>query len=288
VDVGDPTHARLYFAARSGQQFLVRDVELSGRFEEVDRESLSNVLELSITALLENEKAGLNRAQAQAVLVERQENAPPPAADAPHAVAQDSSPSSSSKVVQDGPPPGPRTLLRFNARVFYASMVPGGGLPILHGPGLSVGLGGDDQRATGGPWISGQFQWPARYGGPEVGVQVQTIAARGGLEFRLPVATYQLAASLGGGLDLVRVSPQPGTLDSNATLTPMHWSQTLVFSAAVGIRKALGTRFLVGIAALADVVPSVVHYDVNVGGQTRPVVSPRRLRPGVVVEFCVR
>ena len=287
VDVGDPTHVKLYFAARSGQQFLVRDVEMSGRFEEVDRESLSNVLELSITALLENEQAGLNREQAQAVLVERQENAPPRVADEPHALPQPSLPPSSNGVLER-PPPGPRTPLRVNGRVFYASMVPGGGLPILHGPGLSVGLGGDDQRATVGPWISGQLQWPARYASPEVGVQVQTIAARGGLEFRLPIGAYQLAASLGGGLDLVRVSPQPGTLDSNATLTPTRWSQALVFGAAVGIRKAVGTRFLVGIAALADLVPTAVHYDVNVGGQTRPVISPRRLRPGVVVEFCVR
>ena len=104
VDVTVATRVRLYFATRSGDRvgergvpprepfagggtlpgshfdrFLVRDVELSGRFDEVDRAALAEVLESSIGALVANERAGLTRAEAEAVLARRAPPAAPPA-----------------------------------------------------------------------------------------------------------------------------------------------------------------------------------------------------------------
>ena len=80
-------HARApVFRDRSGNRgdrFLVRDVDLSGRFDEVDRAALAEVLESSIGALVANERAGLTRAEAEAVLARREPPAPPPAIASP-------------------------------------------------------------------------------------------------------------------------------------------------------------------------------------------------------------
>ena len=59
LDLSEGPRARLCFAAPSGERFLLRDVALSGRMNDVDCESLAEVLDLSVAALLENERAGL-------------------------------------------------------------------------------------------------------------------------------------------------------------------------------------------------------------------------------------
>src|SRR6185295_16314451 len=76
VDITVATRARLYFATRSGERFLVRDLELSGRFDEVDRAALTEVLESSIGALIADERAGLTRAEAEAVIARREPPSP--------------------------------------------------------------------------------------------------------------------------------------------------------------------------------------------------------------------
>ena len=72
LDLSDPKRGRFYFVAPSGQRFLLRDVALSGRETEVDRASLAEVLELSVAALLENERMGLTRAETENLLADRQ------------------------------------------------------------------------------------------------------------------------------------------------------------------------------------------------------------------------
>lgn len=289
VDVVDPKRARLYFAARSGQQFLLRDVELSGHFDEVDRESLSQVLGLSIAALLENEQAGLTRAQTQTLLasrepaVERGESAPSTPPDrAPHTIL----------VRQDSPALTPSG---FAVGVFYAAQAIGSGLPIVHGPGLSLLLGSFGSvgiRSTMGVWLSGQYQLPQRESGASVGMRWETIAARGGLELRLPVGGtlphHHIAARLGVGADLVRISPEPGSVDPAATLTPARWSQSLIVSGALRWGWAVADHISIGVDALVDILPTVVHYDLAVAGSTSPVFSPWRVRPGLAFDIIVR
>lgn len=289
VDVADPTVARLYFAARSGQQFLVRDLELSGGFNETDRESLSEVLELSITALIDNEKAGLTRLQAEAVLAGRPESTVTPVAAAVERPRPDDGGiTSPAAAIADRPPSEPVVRSRWaNAGPSYAALAPGGGLAIMHGPGVFLAAGAAGRHAGLGAWISGQYQLPARQAAPAVGVQLQTIAVRGGIELRIPLGPYHVSARLGLGADAVHVSPEVGEVDRRAVLAPAHWSQSLVFTAAAGVRRSIGSRFVLGAGVLADVVPTVVHYDLNVAGTTAEVLSPHRVRPGLMVEFLV-
>ncbi len=71
IDLTDARRARIYFAARSGERFLIRDLELSGGFDELDRATLAEVLDLSLAALAEDERAGLSRAETETLLARR-------------------------------------------------------------------------------------------------------------------------------------------------------------------------------------------------------------------------
>ena len=77
VDMSSPRRVRLFFAAGSGERFLVRDLAVSPRFDEMDQQALAEVLERSVTALLDDEQAGLDRAQAQALLESRRKRESP-------------------------------------------------------------------------------------------------------------------------------------------------------------------------------------------------------------------
>lgn len=289
VDTSDPARARLYFAARSGERFLVRDVELTRGFDEVERESLSNVLDLSITALIENERAGLTRAEAQEVLVARKQAAQSTQRDVPVVPRPEPGPPRAQlppAVIVGRPAAGPSRGGRVELRAFYGAIAPGGGLPIAHGPGLGVALdGGADDRLAMGVWLSGQYLWPVRYSGASVGADLESIAARGGLEVILPVSAARVSARFGVGADAVHVSPRPGTGDPSAMLTSPRWTEALAFTGAIGVRWPLGSRLVLGAAVFADLLPTVVDYDQAVGGVSSAVISPRRVRPGLMVEL---
>jgi hypothetical protein len=327
VDISDPGRARLYFAARSGQRFLVRDVELSRNFDEVDRESLASVVELSITALLENERASLTRAQVQQVLAAREQAQREQAAreqaareqaareqaareqaareqaqreqaareQATREPRRDTPPPLQSGVIALQPPTvatrgaGPAgPAFRVDVGVFYGANAPGGGLPVAHGPGLDLALAGRaEDRWSSGVWLSGQYLWASQFAGASVGVELQSIALRGGLELLLPVLACRMSARLGVGADAVYLSPRPGSIDPNAMLTPARWSESLALTVALGIRRNLGSRFALGGAIFADVLPTAVHYDQSAAGMSSEVISPRRIRPGLLLEIAV-
>jgi hypothetical protein len=275
VDMTSPTRARLTFATRSGDHFLLRDLDLSGRFDEVDRAALAEVIESSIGALVANERAGLTRAEAEAVLAQRA--APPPA---PVAIAPPPPP----------PPPVPSPPARWAVGFFYAAQALSDAPTLDHGPGIGLSVAAwrkfarvhDEGR---GPAIfaSAQYRLPIHERAPRIGVALYTIAARAGVECG-PLLWSRLRVRLGGGVDLVHIAPESS--DPDAALTPTRWSANLVASAA--LRANLWReprRFWMSMTLLADVMPTAVRYDVVVDGSTTSVFSPWRVRPGLTLEL---
>jgi hypothetical protein len=299
IDVVDPRRARLYFAARSGEHFLVRDVEMSGTFDEVDREALSQVIELSVAALLENERDGLTRTQTEALLASRETARPPPAA--PPQPPEAPPPSSGPPRDEPAAPPPPLGVGP-TAGVFYRGQALGPDLPVVHGPGVAFAWGGLGPRALLGGWASGQYQLPAEQIGPAIGLRFETFTARAGAQVYLSFEDKNgggsargarpsgIVARLGAGADMVRVTPRPGhsSAGAAAVLTPPRWSQSLVFGAMAAVTWQVGRRASLGVVASLDVLPTAVHYDLQVEGQTSAVFSPWRLRPGVGVELLFR
>ena len=282
VDMSSPGRIRLFFAAGSGERFLVRDLTVSARFDEMDRQTLAEVLERSVTALLDDEQAGLDRAQAQALLESRlRRETPAPAAGV---------------VVS----PSPATPPRVNVAVFYAGQAlplarPGGEtVALVHGPGLSLAGAIDRPRRRWAMWAAAQLQFPNRELANDVGLQFQTTATRVGLELQQTIGDdavrrrfriSYLMLRVGTGLDLVHLTPRPGAVDPSVVLTRPRWSKSLVFTAAAGAGLRVGRQMRLAVTVFVDVLPTTVHYDLATEGQPTPVFSAARVRPGVALEL---
>ena len=286
IDLTDRRHAHVYFAGRSGARFLIRDVALSGRFDELDLTSLAEVIDSALTAVLEDGLAGITRAEAENLISPKPEVparrpepapvlvAPPPAAPAP----------------SSGTGGGAR------AGVFYAAQTFATELPLVSGPGLVVALPIAETNAVGqiALWLSGQYQIPAEATGDLASVRLQTIVTRAGLLglWHLGGARrsrWGVEVRLGGGADTIHLTPRPGSRDGSAALTPARWATSAAFTGAAGLVAGFGERdrFQLGVRLFADLLPIAAHYDVAVDGQSMTVVVPSRLRPGLAAELTV-
>jgi len=271
IDMTEPRRARLTFATRS-ERFLIRDVELSGRFDEVDRAALAEVLELSVDALMENERAGLSRDEAQAILARRAQPAEPllpPAA---------------------LPPPPPLVIpSRWSAGVFYAAQAPTGGPEIAQGAGLLLARARDPRGQQRGQgllvWVAGQWNTldaASDRAGALISVQLDTIAARAGVEIGSDAGVGLRA---GVGADFVHIAPQAVFPDASIALAPARWSTQLIASLAGRVNlTVLGPVRVAGLFVV-DFTPTAVNYDVATNGALSPVFSPGRLRPGIAIEL---
>ena len=280
---------------------MVRDIQLSGKRDELDKESLGQVMELSVRALLENEQAGMSRAEVETVLTKDNPPTPPASAPPPHAETSAAtgvgqlSPTTEEQLTSTDPRIPPLPLL---AGAFYAAQIQSRDLPTIHGPGLSLATSESLMRRAA-VWLRGQYQLPATERGDYVGLQFEAIAVRGGASVRwpagnstaghgAPAAGYDVQAEFGLGADWVRLSPQPGTKDPSALLTPARWSRSLVITAAIAAAVPIHRRLWLALRLFVDVLPTAVHYDVQIDGATSAVFTPWRIRPGLAAELSLR
>jgi hypothetical protein len=278
IDLTDARRARIYFAARSGQRFLIRDLELSGAFDELDRATLAEVLELSLSALLEDEQAGLTRAETETLLARRTAAVGADVGAAPAVGPSSPSPSPTPAPVPSGPGVG----------VFYAVQGFSGQLPIVQGPGVSLSSrfwGGERHRPRAAAWLRVQVQLPQSDRESAIGLRLQAVAPRAGIQMQLPRG---LDARLGVGVDLSHLTPLPGAAAGAITLTAPRWSESLLLTAALGTTVAVTRRLELEALVFADYLPSPVDYAVSVNGTTTIVVSPFHLRPGVALAVTLR
>jgi len=290
LDFSEPKRGRLYFVAPSGQHFLLREVELSGRQTEVDRASLAEVLELSVAALMENERSGLTRSEAETLLADRTSAE---TARRRTAAKPESSPAVASAASRA--PPESRSLLGLG--VLFAAQVLSADLPLGQRVGIMVPAG----RYLGSAWVSGfvsgEYQFAITTENSDIGMRLQTLAPLLGVEAGhlrpRPAEGAQFwwcsaFVRLGAGVDFDHVSPRLGTQSTAATLAPGHWSSTLVVRVSVGTSWALGRRLALDVRAFADIAPTSVHYDVSVNDEVLTAFSPWRVRPGLALAVVFR
>jgi len=282
VDLTVAKRARLTFATRPGDRFLIRDLDLSGRFDEVDRAALTEVLESSVGALAGDDRAGLSRADAEEALAAEE-----PAAAAPAMIA----PRREQTTLSWQDPIGYPRPSRRAIGIFYGGQVFGPDGALDHGFGVSLAYAAwRNYRAaheTGrGPVVfaSAQYRFPAHEDTPRVGVALDTIAARAGVECG-PLGWSRLRVRLAAGADFVHVAPESS--DPAVMLASKHWTATLVATAALRINvvewgHVHGSWW--SLLLFADALPTAVHYDLAVDGATTTVFSPWRLRPGAALE----
>jgi hypothetical protein len=126
VDLSDEKNASLYFADRAGERFLVRAVALPEGLSQLGRETLGQVLELSIRALLEDDRIGMSRAETSELLNAR---APKPEVPAPEP----------ERPPEPAPPITHESDSSLGAEAFYGARLYSSDVSVVHGPGLGLG-----------------------------------------------------------------------------------------------------------------------------------------------------
>ena len=297
IDLHDRTRARIYFAARAGERFLLRDLELSGSFDELDRESLSQVLAVSWSALFEDEKAGLSREETQALLAKRDHTASGANSSSKASSNPDPelNPNFSSKATRRASSSRQATFLfRSRVQAFYAGLAYAPAIPILHGPGLSLSVGLQSLSMRVAVWVEAQYRFSETERGAQIGVRLESIAARTGLELSWPLgadfdrAEREIELRAGVGADMTHLTPEPGTEDGSAALTATRWSTALALTSSAGASLHLNRGTSLGARLFVDVLPSRVDYDLRVGSATDTLLSPWRVRPGIALEIETR
>ncbi|AUX40514.1 uncharacterized protein SOCE26_019150 [Sorangium cellulosum] len=267
IDLSRPGRAELYFTDPVADRFLVRSLELSGRLDELDRESVAQVVELSLRSLREDASVSLDRAQAHALLL-RRDAAP---REAPAAA----------------PEPAPERRGALELGVFYGVAAHSAGVGVTHGPGVRVALGGSWGRQRLALGARFQYQLERRYEEPRIGLSLSTASFRADASWLHAlgprVMSLELGARLGAGVDHVDVTPRPGT--GSAAFVPADPSatNTLVFTAGAVARLPLGRGARVFTELFVELDPARVRYDLALGQGTETVLARYRLRPGVLL-----
>ncbi len=290
VDLREATRARIYFSARAGKRFLLRDLELSGSFDDLDRESLSQVLASSWSALFDDEQLGLSREETETLLEQSAAPTPPREATRARAPSPKSEPAtpvtSASEASQ-----APSRAVRF--RAFYAASACAKQLLLVQGPGLSLSAA-LHSRPRVALWLDGQYRFPETERDAHIGVRLESVATRAGLELTWPLdgepdtGKRELGLRLGVGYDMTHLAPQPGS-DGNATqLTSQRWTTELAITSGIIASTRLNQNAALGLRLFADVIPTLAIYDARVGTATDTLLSPWHVRPGIALQLETR
>ncbi|MDC0683008.1 hypothetical protein [Sorangium atrum] len=269
IDVSDPRRAALYFTDPVADRFLVRSIDLSGRFDELDRESLAQVVELSLRSLRLDARASLDREQARALIL-RQAAPPEAPSEAP---------------VSGGAAPARRAL---ELGLFYGVTAHSAEVGLTHGPGVRVALGGSWERHRLALDARFQYQFERRYEEARIGLDLRTIALRADacwLYALAPgVAPIELGVRLGAGIDHVDAAPRPGSAEAPAVVpAEASASNALVLVAGSVVELALSQDVRLFAELFAELDPARVRYDLRLEQGTETVLTRCRLRPGVLL-----
>ena len=253
IEVAPTGQARITIADERAQRFLVREAALPTWPDEVARETVAQMVESSVTALLENQRLGMSRAEADSALAARAQSTPKPA----------------------------RTEHRQSFGVSYQAQLFSPQIALAHGPGLRWSISRPTHAGDIGLGASGQYVLPQDEVSADVGAELQTVALRLGAELRERLgALASLAAGLGGGVDAVHVKPRQGQLGV-ATLTNAHWTAVTVLRAELRATVELGRQLGLSLASSVEWDPAKRHYDVSGLDGTAAMVQPYTVRPGL-------
>jgi hypothetical protein len=269
VDLSAGASVRLYFTNGVTQRYLVRTLETSGQWDEMDRETLGQTIELSLLAMLADRQAGLPRAAAESLFT-----TPPP----------------EPAGVEDPVDPLPERTgyARWEVGAGYAAGAWLDNPPLVHGPALHLGyaLAEEPRLAV---IATGQYRIGATWEERLASLEAQSLALGVGLELAPRLfsvggsVSERLALRLGGGAEWVQVKPHAGSSRPDATLAPTSERPVPLLLAAAQSLTLLPGDVTVRLGAVVEFLPSATRYEVEVEGDRGTVFRTPRFRPGAAV-----
>ncbi len=261
IDARAPGRATLYLVDPRHDRVYVRSVPRPRGSEELAREELAHILETALEGLLGGETIGVPRSTAFP--------ARRPAAPAPR---------------RPSPLPGPELEFGLLYEAEYLSHE----VLLTHGPVLAAGIGLERKRLRFGLWATAQYRQPLH-------AQTELLSARfeGGalrllltLDTRLGESVF-FRAGLGGGLDILSVSPETRDPDR----AEPEAARVLTFGvarAALGLGVELSSHFSLLALLAADLDPSDTRYVFTTRRGDEPILTPATLRPAALFGLSFR
>lgn len=274
VDLSTPGRADLYFADRDAERFLIRQVALPGGLDDLGRETLGQVLTLSVHALLDDDAATLNRDEARALLEQQRPEpapAPSPAEDEPEP-QRTSYPSAA-----------------VGLEPFYAARLFASEALLSHGPGLEIGWVAGSGSATDAGWVGASYELERNLRADAASMSWSTLTLRGTFEHLSPVfESVALGGRAGAGVEWMSFTPGLGTNES-VELRSARVTTSFLLHLGVGARAELGARWHASLRVFADFYTTRVRYSVErTNGDGADVLEPFRMRPGVALGLLLR
>ncbi|HEX7598157.1 MAG TPA: hypothetical protein VF518_08075 [Polyangia bacterium] len=252
IEVAAGGRARITITDQRAQRFLVREAVLPTWPDELARETIAQMVESSVAALLENQGLGMTRSEAHSVLA-----------------AHDDRPA---------PPPGSEHQPSLGA--FYQAQIFSPQILIAHGPGLRGQVTTPTRIGPAGLAASAQYVLPQSRDDVNAGVRLHGVALRLGVGLSGQGTRLRLAAWLGAGVDTVHVQPQQGRWGV-ATLTAARWTAVTVLRAELRAGLHLAKKMALFLTPSLEWDPLKRAYNVTgVDGQAA-VVAPYTVRPSL-------
>ena len=261
LELGESERVTCYLVDGAWERIMVRHVPLSGGIDEIAREELGHIVESSVDALLGGGEIGVSRVEAAAQLGV---DIRPPEEPAPEAPA---------------PSPEPAPRAQGVLGLGYQAQFWGGSVPAYHGPVLLGGVRASATRVRPGAMLTVQYLTPVLLQAEAIDLRLQGAALRvmATLSPRLG-ESLELNVAVGGGVDLVRVSPA-ATEDGAAVAADPY---TAIFPEAevdVGLAARLGRGLALRFDALVGI--DMIDSFYFVAGAPDPLFDPWVVRPGL-------
>lgn len=284
IDLSHPTKAALYFADGNSKRFLYRELPIARGYDPVELETLAQIVELGVGALLDESTATLSRVEAEALLGPDDE-APSssPETAAPRSRAEDPKPSGASPPNREAAPPQVKTryLGAFDVAAAFESRLrdQGLGTSVVAGAGLRIDQGASSFRfgartaylmpqTVTGPWVNPTLDG-YRVLSTLVGEKALTNERR-------------LFAGLGLmlGLERLHVRPRQGTLDESTELSGPSWATIPIIVPSFHVEYRWGKHLVTAVDASLTVATRVITYQLQLPSDVLvEIVQTRAVRP---------
>jgi hypothetical protein len=270
LDVRGSDRAVLYIADTTHDRFLLRVVPLESGYDEVARESLGNIVESAIDALLAGADFGVSR-QALAAQVQEEigpaDSDPPPEAPA----REPEEPRAPRRRVE--PPSAWLSSALAGYRVEFTRST----ALVRHGPELAAILWQRPDRF--GPFLGvfAGYRVPSRWLGEGVELRMQGAGGRLWFGYGSPRGVFSWRVGPAAGVEATRVWADVTAADLSAREPTWQVAPALGALAEGELRlyRSWGLGFGAGVET--DLLGH--HFDVLQGGDPVPILEPWRARP---------
>jgi hypothetical protein len=271
--VPSATSARLVFADRVRQRFLIRDIPLIQGLDDFGRESIAQVVESSLLALLQGAQ-GTDRAEVRSAL-------------GPYLAPSNDQPRTPEPPPLAQQPPRSETAirthraLRFRLGVTYGLRLTGRDFGLQQGPGILSGL--EFVRSSDSLFVVGAFEWnfERHHRTTEIDLAVQDNLMWLQFGWRKSTRDANFLAAIGPGVQLVRINPQLVT--SSAVSVEQSKVHTSPWARMAAGFEWGDSPLVIQLLGNIDVSAYRTHYDIVRNGKGEELASSWVVQPGVAM-----